>query len=187
MFIVPPNFKAERATPFAAWCGGLQLLELVTHHSTVAPAPAGAVLICIVQQQHKPSFQSESVLNTPDMFLCRLLQVAPEWLILCSITRLKDICTQHDVSWRDFGTTKTDVVGAVLSIRPQLKYEDLTKDTLKEMCNGARLAISGNKAALVRRMFSGSESDSESDSSADSGASAQGKNVVQHHHHHHYY
>lgn len=33
--------KAERATPFAACCGGLQLLELVTHHSTVAPAPAG--------------------------------------------------------------------------------------------------------------------------------------------------
>lgn len=130
------------------------------------------------------------MLNAPDMFLCRLLQVAPEWFYLCSLTRLKDICTKHDVPWGDFGTTQTDVVEAILSIRPKLKYEDLTKDTLKEICKGARLAISGNKAALVRRMFSGggsgSESDSESDSSADSGARAQGKNVVQHHHHHYY-
>lgn len=119
------------------------------------------------------------------MFLCRLLQVAPEWFYLCSLTRLKDICTKHDVPWGDFGTTQTDVVEAILSIRPKLKYEDLTKDTLKEICKGARLAISGNKAALVRRMFEGSESDlgSESDSESDR---AQGKNVVQHHHHHYY-
>jgi hypothetical protein len=86
------------------------------------------------------------------------------------------------VSWRDFGTTKAAVIEAVLSIHPRLKYKELTKATLQEMCKNAQVGITGNKPALVKRLFEGEDPESESNSSDDSDTETQEQVVVNHYH-----
>jgi hypothetical protein len=51
------------------------------------------------------------------------------------------------------GTTKADVIAAVVSISPRLTYGDLTVPALTLMCQAASLPTTGNKADLIGRLL----------------------------------
>lgn len=66
---------------------------------------------------------------------------------------LKSLCRERGVNWRDFGTSRCDVVDAVMSIRPQITYQALTVPALKFICDVQDLPTSGTKNAPVRRLL----------------------------------